>query len=127
MSIMNPTLKSCSSKNLVDPCQHAGCVKWPITVSPQNVQVSFFLKREFILLEICPKPWLHADSGKKKPSKNPQGVFTYVLAQGISQIKKDSHRVDIEQIPLTFAACNPEGSVNNKCVLSMVNESSRME
>lgn len=38
----------------------------------------------------------------KKTSKNPQGVFNYVLAQGISHTEWDSHRVDVEQIPLTF-------------------------
>lgn len=64
---------------------------------------------------------------EKNPSKNPQGVFKHVLVQGINHTEKDSHRVDIEQFPLTFAPCNPEGSANNECVLSMVNESSRME
>lgn len=32
----------------------------------------------------------------KKPSKTPQGVFNYVLAQGISHTEQDSHRVDVE-------------------------------
>jgi len=48
MWIMNPTLKSCFSKKLVDPCQCAGCMKWPVTVSPQNIQASFFLKWDSI-------------------------------------------------------------------------------
>lgn len=37
-----------------------------------------------------------------------------MLAQGIRHTEKDSHRVDKEQIPLTYAACNPEGSAGSK-------------
>lgn len=33
-----------------------------------------------------------------------------MLAQKISYTEKELHRVDIEQIPLAFAACDPEGA-----------------
>lgn len=116
---MNPTFKFSSPKKLVDLCQCTGYMKWPIAVSPQNVQASFFLRWEFNIHKICSKIWLHTDSGKKpkktqttktkKPSKNPQGVFNYVLTQGISHTEQDSHRVDVEQIPLTFAPAIQRG------------------
>lgn len=53
-------------------------------------------------------------------------VYLSMIAQGINHTEKESHQVDIEQIALTFAVCNPEGSAN-KCILSMLNETSRME
>lgn len=46
---------------------------------------------------------------EKKTIKNPQGVFNYLLAQGISHTEQDSHRVDVEQIPLTFAPAIQRG------------------